>query len=99
MLLLMAFRMIVARIEVAAARLRHDRDAISGQVETLLDGGWQGAAATAYGAGWTEWRDGADQVFAGLEAMVQLLDAVEVSFTDTDGGRATAVARIAARLG
>jgi ESAT-6 family protein len=98
MLLLMAFRMTVAQIEAAALRLRHDRDTVSGQVEALLDG-WRGAAATAYGEGWTEWRDGADLVLAGLEAMVRLLGAVEVSFVETDGGRETAIGRIAARLG
>lgn len=95
----MAFHLTVARIEAAAHRLRDDRDTMSGQVETLLDGGWLGAAATAYGEGWAEWQEGARQVLAGLEAMVRLLGAVEVSFTETDGGRAGEVGRIAARLG
>lgn len=99
MLLAMAFRVTVTQIEAAAARLRADRDRISGQVETLLDGGWRGAAATAYGEGWAEWHAGADRVLDGLETMVRLLRAVEVSFEERDHDAGASVHRIRARLG
>lgn len=95
----MAFRVTVAQIEAAASRLRADRDRISGEVEALLDDGWRGAAATAYAAGWSEWRDGADQVLAGLEAMVALLREVEVSFEERDVAVGASAHRIRARLG
>lgn len=99
MLLSMAFRVTVAQIEAAATRLRGDRDQVSARVETLLDGGWRGAAATSYGAGWAEWRDGADHVLAGLETMVGLLRAVDVDFGERDLGAVTSVARLRDRLG
>jgi len=95
----MAFHVTVTQIEAAAARLRDDRDVVSAQVETLLDGGWQGAAATAYRAGWADWREGADQVLAGLEAMARLLWGVEASFTESDRGAQASVTWIADRLG
>jgi len=99
MLLFMAFRATVAQIEDAACRLRADRDRISDRVGTLLDGGWQGGAATSYAAGWAEWREGADQVLAGLEAMVSLLRAVEADAVERDVSAGVSVERIAARLG
>lgn len=95
----MAFLGAVADVERAASRLRDDRDRVARHVETLLDGGWRGVAATAYGEGWLEWREGADQVLAGLEAMARLLRGVEASFTETDRGALASVTRIADRLG
>ena len=95
----MTFQAFVTQVEAAAARLRHDRDAASHQVDALLEGGWRGAAADAYAEGWAEWHAGAEQVLAGLETMTRLLDAVEVSFIGSDDGVGSVVDRIAARLG
>ena len=99
MLRFMAFHDLVADLEAIAARLRVDRDRASWQVETLLDGGWSGAAATAYAEGWAAWCDGADRVLDGLEAMTELLRGLERSFVTTDRDGAAAVDRLTARLG
>lgn len=95
----MAFLDLVVELDAIAARLRRDRDRASRQVETLLDGGWSGAAATAYGEGWAAWRDGADRVLDGLQATIGLLQGVERSFVSTDRDGAAAADRLAARLG
>jgi WXG100 family type VII secretion target len=50
---------------------------------TLLDGGWQGPAAAAFGRGWTQWHTGAVEVLDALEAMARLL-----AVTGTDYGAA-----------
>ncbi|WP_162249823.1 MULTISPECIES: WXG100 family type VII secretion target [unclassified Nocardioides] len=95
----MAFQDLVTELGAIAARLHADRDRASRQVETLLDGGWSGAAATAYDEGWADWQAGADRVLDGLEAMTDLLRGVERSFVTTDRDGAAAVGRLTARLG
>ena len=94
-----AFRSAVGELGSAAARLRADRDRAVRQVETLLDGGWGGPAATAYAAGWEEWAAGAGRVLDGLLAMQRLLAAADVDLTATDAGAEASLARLAARLG
>jgi WXG100 family type VII secretion target len=99
MLHFMTFQDLVAELEAIAARLHDDRDRASRQVETLLDGGWSGVAATAYAEGWADWQGGADRVLDGLETMTGLLRGVERSFVASDRDRAAASDRLAARLG
>jgi WXG100 family type VII secretion target len=94
-----AFVLAYAGVEAAAGRLRSDRDRVSARVETLLDGGWSGAAASAYAEGWAVWRDGADQVLAALETMAGLLRSADIDFVETDRAAESSVALIAARLG
>ncbi|MDF1604056.1 WXG100 family type VII secretion target [Nocardioides sp. YIM 152315] len=94
-----AFLTAFAGVDAAAGRLRCDRDRVSHRVETLLDGGWRGTAATAYAEGWSGWRDGADQVLAALEAMTSLLRAADADLVETDDDSGSSIALIAARLG
>jgi WXG100 family type VII secretion target len=93
-----AFRAAVADVEAAAERLRSDRDRVARQVDVLLDGGWSGAAATAYAEGWASWRSGADRVLEGLVGMGRLLDAVHLDLTEQDLGAQGGLGRVAARL-
>jgi WXG100 family type VII secretion target len=60
-----------ARLELA----RLDADATA-----LIDGGWQGSAALAFGRGWTLWHTGAAEVLGALDAMAGLLDASGVDY-------------------
>lgn len=46
------------------------------EVERLLDGGWQGAAADVFASAWSEWLAGAGEVRA---ALVSIRDGLEVS--------------------
>ena len=94
-----AFRSAVADVAAAADRLRSDRERVARQVETLLDGGWSGSAASAYAEGWSDWCAGADRVLDGLVAMGRLLDAVHVDLTERDLGAQSDLARLTARLG
>jgi WXG100 family type VII secretion target len=94
-----AFVLAVAGVTGTAGRLRDDRDHVSHRVESLLDGGWSGAAATSYAEAWSVWRCGADQVLGALEAMTQLLRAADADFVASDEGVRTSVSALAARLG
>lgn len=89
----------VAQVDAAAERLRTHHDRVARQVETLLDGGWRGTAASAYAEGWDVWRSGAQQVLDGLVAMGRLLDAADARFVGSDDTAEASVARLAARLG
>ncbi len=55
------------------ARLDLDADA-------LIDGGWQGPAAQAFGRGWALWRTGAAEVLGALDAMAGLLGGSGVDY-------------------
>jgi WXG100 family type VII secretion target len=94
-----AFRAAVADLHASADRLRDDRDRIAREVDGLLDGGWSGAAASAYAEGWADWKDGAARVLAGLEAMAHLLDATQADLVRGDDSSGGSLARLSTRLG
>lgn len=94
-----AFRAAVTDVAAAADRLRTDRDRVTRHVDVLLDGGWSGAAATAYAEGWADWCAGAERVLDGLGTMGRLLDAVHLDLTERDLGAQSGLARLTARLG
>jgi WXG100 family type VII secretion target len=93
-----AFRSTVADLRTAAEQLSSDRDRAARSVDALL-GTWSGTVATAYAAGWEDWRAGADRVLAGLTAMARLLEAVDADLTAVDLAAGSALGRLAARLG
>src|SRR4051794_41149390 len=94
-----AFRAAVADVDAAVERLRDDRDRVSREVATLLDGGWRGPAAVAYASGWAQWLRGADRVLDALAWMGRTLQSADAELLDTDHGCGAGLARIAARLG
>ena len=94
-----ALQRAAADVDRAADLLSAERDRVGRQVETLLDGGWRGPAATAYASGWAQWCAGADQVLDALRTMGRLLEAVDVGYVESDRSAEAAAARIAARLG
>lgn len=50
------------------------------EVEGVLGSGWRGGAARGFAAGWQQWRQGAEDVLAGLAGMAQLLDATGTGY-------------------
>ncbi len=62
---------------------------------TLLDCGWQGSAATAFGRGWTQWHAGAIEVLDALEAMARLLTATGADYGAAEDASAGALSQAA----
>jgi WXG100 family type VII secretion target len=94
-----AFRAAVADVHTAADRLRDDRDRVAREVDGLLDGGWSGAAASAYAAGWDDWKQAAERVLAGLDTMGRLLEAAHADLARSDESSGGSLAHLTARLG
>lgn len=69
--------------ELAAAR--HDAERMVGR---MLDGGWSGAAAEAFGEAWSEWVAGATDVVAALDEIREglVLARLELRAADVDSG-------------
>lgn len=95
----MTFQRAVHDVRRAAELLRDDRDRVARRVDTLLDGGWAGPAATAYADGWEDWKRSADVVLDGLSRMAELLDAVHADVVATDAASGAGLDRLGARLG
>ena len=68
---------------------------LSETITELLGGGWSGAAANQFSAGWQEWRAGADQVLAALYSEGQALQATATSYADSDSATAGVLDRLA----
>ena len=79
-----AFRSAIGDVSAGADALRAASRDIDREVDSLLSGGWTGAAAESFAGGWAEWRSAAGGVLDGLVAMGQLLDAVHADLTDRD---------------
>ncbi len=79
-----AFRTAVGDVDAGAEALRAACRDIDREVDSLLSGGWTGAAAESFAGGWAEWRSAAGDVLDGLVVMGQLLDAVHADLTDRD---------------
>jgi WXG100 family type VII secretion target len=94
-----AFRAAVADVHAAADRLRDDRDRVAREVDGLLDGGWSGAAATAYDDGWDDWKQAAARVLAGLDTMGRLLEVAHHDLTRSDESSGGSLSHLTARLG
>ena len=92
----------VAGLRRTAERLHDRRRTTEQQVDLLMDGGWSGAAATAYLEGWQAWRAGCVEVLGSLEAMAGLVVAAGVDLDSADMGArdaSDAITRIVERLG
>lgn len=95
----MSFLAAVADVRRTAEQLASDRDRVARRVDGLLDGGWTGAAATAYAEGWADWKRSAEAVLDGLATMADLLDAAHADVTSTDLSSGSGLDRLTARLG
>ena len=68
-------------------------------MDELLDGGWAGAAAEAFGAGWVDWCAAADEVLAALTRIGVLLERTHADLTSADLDSDQSLAALATRLG
>jgi ESAT-6 family protein len=64
--------------------IRSGLTSLASEVEELLSGGWQGTAATAFAAGWQDWRAGSNEVLDALNRMAQLLALTARTYDGTD---------------
>lgn len=69
------------------------------EVAQLLDGGWRGPAAAAFGEAWDSWSSGAGRVAEALRAISSALERTERELTTADQAAADRSATLAERLG
>ena len=67
-----------------AGEIRSGLSTLASEVEELFGTGWQGTAATAFAAGWQDWRTGSDEVLDALSRMAQLLAITARTYDGTD---------------
>ena len=92
-------RRIEGEIAAMAEALQTERTRLDRRVGQLLGGGWTGVAADQYGAGWSEWCEGADSVLQALAAMGRLVGEARVELTGTDDAVTSTAGRLHERLG
>src|SRR6476469_9051528 len=94
-----AFWSSVEQLRDAAAELDQQRTAIAGEVDSLLDSGWRGAAAAAFAEAWDEWLIGADEVGGGRGALAAAVGLSGRLLTSSDDDASAAVDILRGRLG
>ncbi len=97
------FATAVTGVREAAGQLGERRDRVCREVDSLVDGGWRGAAADSFAEAWEDWRRAAQRVLDGLTDMGTLLDAAHRDLSDRDEqsrlGLDAVAGRIVERLG
>ncbi len=93
-----AMRKAQADVGAASARLADRRARADRRFTGFLGSGWTGVAADSFVDAWDDWTQAADRVQAGLDAMRQLLDVVEVDLTARDEAAQVALDRISGRI-
>jgi WXG100 family type VII secretion target len=89
----------LAAVAAVVAELADSRATASREVGLLLDGGWAGAAASAFDEAWQEWLAGEEQVRASLAGLHDAIAATRRDLATTDAVSAAGVDRLASRLG
>lgn len=92
------FAVTIADVRAAATRIDERRRHVCREVDALLDGGWRGAAADSFRAGWEEWDRAARRVLGELVDLGTALDAVHRDLTDRDVQSRACLDGIAARV-
>lgn len=72
------------RLRDAGQRLQDGLSSVDLETRQLLESGWKGDAASAYGPAWDKWHDGAGQVVRGLQTMADLLSLAGKEYAKTD---------------
>ena len=85
----------VTGLHASADRLAQHQRTVSRDVETLLDGGWCGGAASSYREAWEQWEAGGADVVAALATMADLVAAARVDLVERDAGAALDLDRLA----
>jgi WXG100 family type VII secretion target len=93
------FEVGVGRVRAAVTVLDETERRAARDVDRLLDGGWSGAAADAFGAAWHDWLAGAAEVRSALDSIAGSLTVVRRELVLADAGASAATDRIRERLG
>lgn len=93
------FEVGIGRVRAAVTALDETERRAARAVDRLLDGGWTGAAAAAFGAAWEEWLAGAADVRVALVSIADSLVVVRRELELADLGSVAATDRIRERLG
>lgn len=93
-----SFDAVLADVRRAVAGLSEARVRADREVAGLLDGGWTGAAAASFAAGWADWAEGAAQVGSALDGLADGLVLARSQLVDADDSGADSMARLMARL-
>jgi WXG100 family type VII secretion target len=89
----------IGRVRAAVTALDETERRAARDVGRLLDGGWTGAAASAFAAAWDEWLAGASDVREALGSIAESLVVVRRELELADLGSVVATDRIRERLG
>jgi WXG100 family type VII secretion target len=57
---------------------------MQGQVQSLIESGWQGAASAQFGGLFQEWNQGAAQLNTALEGIAQLLSSASRTYSEAE---------------
>lgn len=82
-----------ARLAQIGEDIRTEMGVLTGEMDALLDGDWQGAAADGFAGGWQQWESGARDVLDGLSEMGRLLGETGRSYTSMDDSSAGTIDR------
>ncbi|GAA1478244.1 hypothetical protein GCM10009623_26900 [Nocardioides aestuarii] len=91
-------RAAAAEAEAVLGELTQACDRGEAEVARLLDGGWTGAAATAFADAWGDWLAGAASVRAGLAGLAAGVDTSAHVAGAADATVTTGLARLEERL-
>lgn len=93
------FHASVADVRDASTSIGAARARAGGLVAQLLDGGWSGAAATAFASAWEDWLAAAASVRHDLDGLADLLAAAHQDVTAVDQETGCGLEQLARRLG
>lgn len=77
-----------ARLAQISDDVRAEMHTLIGEMDALLGGGWQGAAASGFVAGWEQWQAGAQDILDGLSGVGRLLGETGRNYTSMDDSAA-----------
>lgn len=91
-------RAAAAEAEAVLGELAQACDRGGAEVARLLDGGWSGAAATAFADAWGDWLAGAASVRAGLASLASGVDTSGRLAASAEASVLAAITRLEERL-
>lgn len=81
-----------------AEGLAREKQSLHDAVTELLGGGWTGVAADEYRQAWTDWCEGADEVFSALRTTSGLLSQSRAAYQGSDEESTRRTSPLASRL-
>ncbi|WP_319943961.1 WXG100 family type VII secretion target [Nocardia aurantia] len=81
-------------ISQAGTELRSALEAVGSEVDSLLESGWSGPAATRFARGWTETRDSGAGILAALADLAETLDSAAGTYEQTEDALTTGISSL-----